>query len=104
MDLKCYTCCSQLLLSLKERKESFLKEVDLEYASNYSGTVFELTEMDQLKSRRSFCISSSSKLFRSEETLELLLKKAVTPGLPSWLEQAIDERRVFSLNTSWPGW
>ena len=104
MDLKCYTCCSQLLLSLKERKESFLKEVDLEYASNYSGTVFALTEMDQLESRRSFCISSSSQLFRTEETLELLFKKAVTPGLPSWLEQAIDERRVFSLNTSWPGW
>ena len=104
MDLKYYTCCSQLLLSLKERKESFLDEVDLEYASNYRGTVFALTEMDKLKSRRSFCISSSSLLFRSEETLELLLKKSVTPGLPCWLEHALDERRVFSLNTSWPDW
>jgi hypothetical protein len=104
MDLKHYAFSSQLLLSLTERKESFLNEVDSEYASNYSGTVFALTEMDPLKSRRSFCVSSSSQLFRSEETLDLLIKKAGTPGIPSWLERALDERRVFSLNTSWPGW
>jgi hypothetical protein len=104
MYLKYYTCRSQLLLSLKERKETFLNEVDPEYASNYGGTVFALTEMDPLKSRRSFCVSSSSQLFRSEETLELLIKKAVAPCLPSWLECALDERRVFSLNTSWKGW
>ena len=104
MDIKYYTCGGRMLISLKERKEAFLAQADQEYASGFSGEIFALTEMEPAKSRRSFCVSSPSQLFLGEETLELLLVKAGEARIPDWLERAIRERRVFSLNTSWRGW
>ena len=104
MDIKYYTFSGHMLISLTEREESFLEKVDQEYASGFGGKIFALTEMEPVKSRRSFCVSSPSQLFLSEETLELLLVRAGQPGIPAWLDLAIREKRVFSLNTSWRGW
>jgi hypothetical protein len=92
-----------MLISLTERDESFLEKSDLDYAEGFGGKIFALTEMEPLKSRRSFCVSSPSQLFLKEETLELLVK-ADQPGIPAWLDLAIREKRVFSLNTCWRGW
>jgi hypothetical protein len=104
MDIKYYTFSGHMLISLKEREESFLEKVDQEYAAGFGGKIFALTEMEPVKSRRSFCVSSPSQLFLSEETLDMLLVKAGQPGIPAWLDLAIREKRVFSLNTSWRGW
>lgn len=104
MDIKYYTFGGHMLISLTEREESFLEKVDQEYAAGFGGKIFALTEMEPVKSRRSFCVSSPSQLFLLEETLELLLVKAGQPGIPAWLDIAIREKRVFSLNTSWRGW
>lgn len=103
MDIKCYTYGGHMLISLTERDESFLEKSDLGYAEGFGGKIFALTEMEPLKSRRSFCVSSPSQLFLKEETLELLVK-ADQPGIPAWLDLAIREKRVFSLNTCWRGW
>lgn len=104
MDIKYYAFGGHMLISLQERDESFLEKVDQEHASGFGGKIFALTEMEPEKSRGSFCVSSPSQLFMKEETLELLLRKAGHAGIPDWLDLAIQEKRVFSLNTSWRGW
>ncbi len=104
MDLKYYSCNGKLIISLSERSEGFLEEVGREYAEGCSGSIFALTEMEPVKSRRSFQVTSPSQLFLEEETLELLLNRTSDKILPGWLQGAVEDGRVFSLNSSWPGW
>jgi len=104
IDMKYYKCGGKLIVSLNERKETFLEEVSEEHAASYDGSIFALTEISPEKSRRSFCASSPSQIFLEEETLDLLIDRKPGKVLPGWLQSAVGELRVFSLNASWPGW
>ncbi|KPU45920.1 L-lactate dehydrogenase 1 [Oxobacter pfennigii] len=92
-----------ILASLTERK-NFNSITEAE-ASQYNGILYVLNEMEPLKSRRSFCITSPSHVFLQKEGLELLKKSySYKNSLPHWLEEKINKRMVTSLNTLYPDW
>ncbi len=82
-----------------------LKEVSHSYASTYKGTIYALNSIAPEKSRRSFCVTSEENLFIKEENLTLLKNSnCIKWELPSFILQAIKERRIISLNTAYADW
>jgi malate/lactate dehydrogenase len=82
-----------------------LKEVSQSYASTYEGTIYALNNISSEESRRSFCVTSKENLFIKEENLTLLKNCSCTKlDLPSFISQAIKERRIISLNTAYTNW
>lgn len=81
------------------------EEVSEDCAAKYKGDIFALISLDPKKSRRSFCVTSPNKLFIEEENLNLL-KDGNTENIsvPDWVIECINNRRITSVNTSYPNW
>ncbi|MHC1721361.1 MAG: lactate dehydrogenase [Clostridiaceae bacterium] len=101
MNIRYYNSKGTLLIS----KEPYdFNEIPESAASGFTGRIYALTKMNPAKSRKNFCVTSPSMLFLKEEVLELILEKKEHEVLPQWLIAAINERRVISHNTNYPGW
>lgn len=67
--------------------------------------IYALNRLDPAKSRRSFSVSDPSLVFVEKEDLNILKKpKEFKHKLPAWLISKINERKVTSINTEYPGW
>ncbi len=71
-------------------------------AMDYKGNIFILNPGIAGESRIQFKVTSPSQLFMENESLKMLQKLPSTQ--PDWLQAAISEGRVFSLNTSYDNW
>lgn len=100
MTINCYTHKGQILIA---EEEYAFEKIDEKTIAGGS-MIYALNALEMGKSRRSFCVTSPSQLFIKEENLELLLKKETEIILPSWISEAINERRVVSINTAYPNW
>lgn len=101
MDIRYYNYKGTLIIS---QEPYDFPEIPESSAAIIAGRIYALTKMDPVKSRKSFCVTSPSMLFLKEERLELILENKEHELLPQWLNNAINERRVTSLNTNYPGW
>lgn len=98
-----YKLKSKILISESKNKE--LQEITEDKAKESKGIIYALTQINPLKSRRSFNISDSSLMFLKEEGIHLLQKpKKIDYDLPIWLKESIEEKRITSLNTEYPNW
>ena len=94
---------SLLFISLKPVNIESLTETSEDFAKAYGGTIYALTSIDPAVSRRAFIVSSSKELFIKKEDLSLLSEiDDKAKELPLWLEKAIEEKRVISLNIQYP--
>lgn len=81
------------------------QQVSENFCKNYTDTIFIINPLDCNKSRRSFIVSDVHLLFLEVEDLNLLRSPTLSSeNIPSWLNSAIDERRVISINTNFPKW
>lgn len=89
---------------------SFIKYDNLDivsesHAMRDQGSIFYLSQLDPLHSRRSFLASDASLLFKDNESLSMLLtEKDFICDIPEWLIKKIKERKVCILNTKYPSW
>lgn len=101
-----YTLENKLLFSLIKYKE--LKEISREESKEIASQddiIYYLSELDPLKSRRSFSLSDSSLLSLKEEGINLLNRdKPYEEDLPSWIISKIESREVKFINTRYPEW
>lgn len=100
---KYYKLDNNYLFSLYEYDD--LDEV-LEEEISPKDFIYFLNPMNPINSRKSFSISSPSLLFLKEEGLNILQlhSKDYTPYIPSWIIDKINDRKVMSINTSYPNW
>jgi malate/lactate dehydrogenase len=98
-----YKLDNNYLFSLYEYDD--LDEVSEEEISS-KNFIYFLNPMNPINSRKSFSISSPSLLYLKAEGLNILQldPKDYTPYIPSWIIDKINERRVMSINTSYPSW
>jgi len=101
MNIRYYNYQDMLLIS---QEPYAFQEMPESSASEFAGRIYALTKMDPGKSRKCFCVTSPSQLFLKEESLGLILESNSNELYPQWLNHAINERRVMSLNTNYPGW
>lgn len=98
-----YKLKNKILISESKKKE--LQEITEDKAKKSKYIIYALTQINPLKSRRSFSISDSSLMFLKEEGIHLLQKpKKIDYDLPIWLKERIEEKRITSLNTEYPNW
>ncbi len=98
-----YKLKNKILISESKKKE--LQEITEDKAKKSKYLIYALTQINPLKSRRSFSISDSSLMFLKEEGIHLLQKpKKIDYDLPIWLKERIEEKRITSLNTEYPNW
>jgi len=102
MIINCYRHKGQILIS--DEEYSFEKINEKAIDGSGVSMIYALNAIDPGKSRRSFCVTSPSQLFIKEENQELFRKKETEMAFPSWITEAINERRVVSLNTAYPNW
>ncbi|NMM62661.1 lactate dehydrogenase [Clostridium sp. P21] len=101
-DLFYYVLNDNLLIS---NKPYDLNEASENYVLAYEGPIFALNKIDSQEARRSFCVTSLENLFMKEENLNILKKfNSNKSNLPSFLLDAIKERKVISLNTAYDNW
>lgn len=100
MTINCYRHKGQILIS----QEEYAFEKINEKAIDGGSMIYALNAIDPGKSRGSFCVASPAQLFIKEENLDLLQKKEAEIIFPAWISEAINERRIVSLNTSYPNW
>ncbi|WMM25931.1 lactate dehydrogenase [Tissierella sp. MB52-C2] len=100
---KYYKLDNNYLFSLYEYDD--LDEV-LEEEISPKDFIYFLNPMNPINSRKSFSISSPSLLFLKEEGLNILQldSKDYPPYIPSWIIDKINDRKVTSINTSYPNW
>lgn len=74
--------------------------------SNSERTIYFLNQIEPLKSRASFTISSPEHLYMDKENLNLLeLDLNIdTNNIPQWILDKINERKIKSINTKYPNW
>ena len=97
-----YKFKNKILFSLQLYSEF---ERTTEYdASLIKDTIYFLNKFDPLYSRKSFAITDSSLLFLANEGLHLLKKDPKEYTIPKWIEEKIIEKKVKSINTSYPDW
>ncbi|MBF8983521.1 lactate dehydrogenase [Lutibacter sp. B2] len=97
-----YKFKNKILFSLQLYSEF---EETTEYdASLIKDTIYFLNKFDPLYSRKSFAITDSSLLFLENEGLHLLKKDPKEHTIPKWIETKIIEKKVISINTSYPNW
>lgn len=97
-----YTLKNKLLIS---NKKYDLQEITEESAKNFKGRIFSLNNINPYKSRRSYCVTSTSNLFIEEENLELL--KDISNhnlNIPDWIAERIYNRNITSINTAYKDW
>lgn len=76
---------------------------DENFCKNYTGKIFALTSINCENSRRSFIVSTENLLFLDKEDLSILKSSyKINKTIPIWLKNAINEKRVISLNTNYP--
>lgn len=98
-----YKLKNKILISESKKKE--LQEITEDKAKKSKYIIYALTQINPLKSRRSFSISDSSLMFLKEEGIHLLQKpKKIDYDLSIWLKERIEEKRITSLNTEYPNW
>ncbi|TCO79391.1 lactate/malate family dehydrogenase [Marinisporobacter balticus] len=97
-----YTLNNKILISTL--KYAHLKEVSEDYAKTSQDTVYLLHRLDLENSRRNFCVSDPSLAFLEEENIDLLKKQEKHTMMPNWLIIKMNERKVTSINTSYPNW
>ncbi len=98
-----YMFNNNLIITNKTVDRDDFVPTDEELSKNYTGKIFALTSINCEISRRSFIVSNKNLLFMEKEDLSMLkpLDKSNNP-LPTWLEHAIKEKRVISLNANYP--
>jgi len=94
---------NNLIITNKTVERDDFVPTDEELSKNYTGKIFALTSINCETSRRSFIVSNENLLFIEKEDLSMLKPsdKSNNP-LPTWLEHAIKEKRVISLNANYP--
>ena len=98
-----YTFNNNLIISNTTIDRDNFISIDEDWCKNYHGKIFVLTSMDCNISRRSFIVSNKDLLFLEEEDLNLLKSSSRNNIIiPEWLETAIKEKRVISLNSNYP--
>lgn len=89
-------------------KESFnetLKEITEEEAEGYKGKIFAINPLNPKVSRRSFIVNHVEFLFIKDESLRLLkVSHSNEENIPQWLSEAIESKRVISVNPLYPTW
>lgn len=101
-DLFYYMVKNKLLIS---NKKYDLQEITEESSKSYTGRVFSLNYINPFKSRRSYCVTSTSNLFIEEENLTML--KDISDhnyNIPDWISEHINNRNITSINTSYKDW
>lgn len=94
---------NQLFISLEAVNVEGLVETNEAFAKTYAGTIYALTSLDPALSRRAFIVASAKELFIKKEDLSLLTEERdKLTTFPLWLEKAISEKRVISLNMEYP--
>jgi len=101
MNINYYQYKNKILIS--EKIYDFKKISETE-AMRYEGMLYVLKDMEPSESRRNFCVSSASHLFLDGENLEILIKMEPKFAVPKWIKEAINEKRVMSVNTNYPNW
>jgi hypothetical protein len=98
-----YMFNNNLIITNKTVERDDFVPTDEELSKNYTGKIFALTSINCETSRRSFIVSNENLLFIEKEDLSMLKPsdKSNNP-LPTWLEHAIKEKRVISLNANYP--
>lgn len=82
-----------------------LHQISEEAAQNSYGFVYALSCIPCSKSRRSFCITSPSQIFCKDENIQMINSSYEIPiSVPNWILNKINDRKVISLNTSYPSW
>lgn len=89
-------------------------EISQDEGEKHKGTIYALNLLNPKYSRRSFIVSHKEYLFIEEETLDLLKKpKKIekeknsnrgNPASPQWIADAIEEKRIISLNIGYESW
>lgn len=98
-----YTFNNNLIISNTTIDRDNFISIDEDWCKNYHGKIFVLTSMDCNISRRSFIVSNKDLLFLEKEDLNLLKSSSRNNIIiPEWLETAIKEKRVISLNSNYP--
>ncbi|MEG1254302.1 lactate dehydrogenase [Clostridium sp.] len=98
-----YTFKDSLILSKTPLEEDVFTPVTKEFCINYKSKIYALTKMNCENSRRSFIVSHESLLFLEKEDLNLLKSLEISDSkIPNWLQIAIKDKRVISLNTNYP--
>ena len=98
-----YKLKDKILIS--QSKYNGLKRISESEAKDSKGIIYALTQINPLKSRRSFSVTDSSLIFLKEEGIHLLQKsKKIDYDLAIWIKERIKEKRVSSLNTEYPDW
>lgn len=98
-----YTFNNNLIISNTTIDRDDFISIDEDWCKNYHGKIFVLTSMDCNISRRSFIVSNKNLLFLEKEDLNLLKSSYRNNRIiPEWLETAIKEKRVISLNSNYP--
>lgn len=74
--------------------------------SSSERTVYFLNQIEPLKSRACFTISSPEHLYMEKESLNLLeLDLNIgSNNIPQWILDKINERKIKSINTKYPNW
>jgi len=98
-----YKLKDKILIS--ESKNKKLQEITEDKAKKSKYIIYALTQINPLKSRRSFSIADSSLMFLKEEGIHLLQKpKEIDYNLSIWLKERIKVKKITSLNTKYPNW
>ena len=98
-----YRFKNKILISKKKLIE--FESISEKEARNCKDTLFVLTSIEPMKSRRFFCITDSSLLFLKNESIYLLKHQEKTEEkIPLWLEERIKNKKLVSLNISYPNW
>jgi len=103
MKILFYKLKDKILVSQSEYNK--LNRISESEAKESKETIYALTQIDPLKSRKRFSITDPSLIFLKEEGIHLLQKsKKIDYNLPLWLKERIKEKRMSSLNTGYPNW
>ncbi len=81
-----------------------LDEISIDSAKE-ADYIYILNRLDPCKSRRSFAVTDPELAFIDNEGISLLDKRnGNKEGLPGWLLNSIENKRVTSINTEYPLW
>ncbi|MCT4508453.1 MAG: lactate dehydrogenase [Tepidibacter sp.] len=82
-----------------------LDEISETEAMNNEDTIYFLTKLNPLNSRKMFCISHPTLLYLEEENINLInICDDFECNTPLWIMDKINDRKVMGINTNYPNW
>ena len=98
-----YEFNGKILISISEYEN--LTKISEEEASNESGMIYLLKNIDPIKSRRSFAVSHPSLFFNNDEGLNLLkLNNDPVHRISKWIVDKIEKGQITGINTAYDNW